>query len=135
MSRQTRSRHQSEIDQVLAAAAAADTLDADDLRSVEDRDADRVGRAQAELLDVGAGVLTQAGRVHRRQAEIGDVQRQAVLALRALLQIAERHQRDHVAVRRAATHAEHVRELGDPQQRALVGEASEDRKPRSSDCE
>src|SRR5664280_2491025 len=102
-------------------------VDVEDLRAVEHGEADRVGGALAQLFQVGLSVLAQAGRVERRHAEVGDAQAEAVLARGALLEVAEREQRDHVAVRRGAAHPELVGDVGDAEHRALGREAAEDR--------
>ena len=72
-------------------------------------------------------MLAQPGRVQRRHAEVGDAQSKAVLARGALLQVAERDQRDHVAVGRRAAHPELVGDVGDAEHGPGRGEAAEDR--------
>ena len=83
----------------------------------------------AELLEVGVGVLAQAGGVQGGHPEVGHAQPQPVLARGALLEIAERDERDHVAVRGRAAHPELVRDVGDPEHGTLGREAAQDRKP------
>ena len=72
-------------------------------------------------------VLAQGGRVQRGHAEVGDVQAEAVLARRALLEVAQRDERDHVAVRGRAAHAERFGDVGDTEHGAFGREAAEDR--------
>ena len=119
---------QVEVDLALSAAEAAHAVDVQDVGAVEHAEAGRVGGALAQLLEVGVGVLAQPGGVQRGHAEVGDAQPEAVLARGALLEVAERDERDHVAVRGRAAHAELVGDVGDPEHGALGREAAEDRK-------
>jgi len=79
-----------ELDQALATTSTADAVDVEHLVAVEHRDTDGVGRAPAQLLDVGPRLLAQARRVHRRHAEIGHSQGESVLAPGSLAQVSER---------------------------------------------
>src|ERR1700691_3136229 len=115
-----------EVDLASCAAQAAGALDVEDLAAVEDREADAVAGARAQLLQVGTAVLAQPARVECRQAQVGDAQPEPVLAVSALLEVAEREQRDGVAVGGAAAHAELLGDLGDAASRALGAEAAED---------
>jgi len=72
-------------------------------------------------------MLAQAGRGERRHPQIGDAQAQAVLARGALFEIPERDQRDHIAVRCAAAHAELVGDVRYAEHGTLRCEAAEDR--------
>ena len=125
--RQPRARGDAGVGLVQAATRAAQALEQQDLRAVEDGKADGEPRTLAEVLEVRAGVLAQTHATHRREPEIGDAQPQAVLATGTLAQVSKRGERDHVAVGRAATHPQLLRDVDDPQHRVLGIEAAEDR--------
>ena len=118
---------QVQIDGALTTAEAAHAVDVEDLCAVEHAEVGRVTAALAQFLEIGMGMLAQARGVQRRHAEVGHAQPEAILARGALLQVAECDERDHVAVRGGAAHAEVVGDVCDTEHRALGREAAEDR--------
>ena len=114
---------EAEVDPLLAATVAARARDVDDLGAVEHGDVDGVTGAPAQFLQIGLGVLAQAGGVQRRHSQVGDVQAETVLARCALLEVAEGDEGDDVAVRGGAAHAERVGDVRDPEHGAIGGEA------------
>jgi hypothetical protein len=125
--RQSRARGEPEVDLALPPTEAPSAIDVQDLGPVEHRQVDRVGGPLTQLLQVGVRVLTQTGGVQRGHPEVGYAQTEAVLARGALLHIAERYECYDVAVRRTATHAKLVGDVGDPQNRPLGRKAAQNR--------
>ena len=134
-SRQARAGLRVELGLGLLATEAARAVDVEDLLAVEHAEAGRVGGALAQLLELGMRVLAQPGRVERGHPQVGDAQAEAVLARGALLEVAERDERDHVAVGGRAAHAELVGDVGDPEHGPGGLKQPRIARPRSSDWE
>src|ERR1700683_4548777 len=110
-----------------SAPAASHAVDEHHVGAVEYTETSGVGAPLPKLIEVEVGMLAQPCRAQCGHAEVGDAQPEAVLARRAPLEIAEREQRDHVAVRGRAGHAELIGDVRDPEHGALGCEATQDR--------
>jgi len=112
---------------VLTPPERANTVEVEDVGSLQHSQAAHMGGALAQFLQIGVRVLAKPCGVQRGHPEIGHPQPEPVLPRGVLLQVAERHQRDHIPVRGRTRHAEIVGDVSDPQHRPQRRETRKDR--------
>src|SRR4051794_5323505 len=93
-------------------------FDVNDVAAVEHGHVDGVAGGVAESLEMRRRDVAQLHRVDRREAEVEHARAEPVLArVRVLLQVPERGERRHVAVRRRAAQSDDAGEVADAEER------------------